>query len=365
MSKRRFVSESSAFAGAFAGIVMLLRAGPMADGARAGLSLCSGLVVPTLFPFMALSIFLCESPASETLGRMMSPLTRLLRLPKSCGSILLAAAIGGYPSAAKCVSAAVKNGRLDRDTAGRMLTFCVNAGPPFLVSAVGTGIFGSTATGLVLLASQIASALVIGIAGALFAKGRHTGEAPCPAYPSLSACAVHSVSSAAGAAFNMCAFIVIFSALAGLAEPLTSLLLGGGGIPAALTAGFFEVTAGCAACGGLRGYAGPVAAAAIASFSGISVMFQTAGATEGSGVSLRGFLISRPLHAALTALICRALLGLFPETVESLSRFESGVPYALSVSAPAFVSLLCMLSLFLLSLVPQNSKYSIEKDCVI
>lgn len=342
--------------------MLLLRAGPAADGARAGLSLCAGLVVPSLFPFMALSIFICESPASRFFGRLTAPITKLLRLPESAGAVLLAAAVGGYPSAAKCLAEAVKSGAMERRTAERMLSFCVNAGPPFLISAVGVGIFGSASIGAVLLAAQAVSAILIAAVGALMSKESPPSENATRDYPPISVCATRAVTLAAGAAFNMCAFIVIFSSALELLRAAGAFdMFSGSPLALALSSGFFEVTSGCALCAGLPGYAGPVAAAALASFSGVSVMGQIAGAVEGSGIDLRAFLLSRLPHAALSAALCRLLLGLFPEAVESLARFGGGVSPSTSVSAPAVVSLLCMTALFLLSLIPENSKYSIEK----
>jgi hypothetical protein len=47
-----------------------------------------------------------------------------------------------------------------------------------------------------------------------------------------------------------------------------------------------------------------------------------AGILEGSGIRLGKFLLSRPLHGALTAAFCWILLRIFPEAVESAVSFD-------------------------------------------
>ena len=141
------------------GIVLLFNSGALSNGIRRGLSLCSGAVIPSLFPFMALSVFICKSYAADFFSAALRPVTKFLKLPESAGGILLAAAIGGYPAAAKCINDAVLCGTLTQKTGARMLTFCVNPGPPFLIAAVGGAMLGSIKAGLMLFFAQLFSLL--------------------------------------------------------------------------------------------------------------------------------------------------------------------------------------------------------------
>ena len=131
------------------GIVLLFSSGALSDGIRRGLSLCSGAVIPSLFPFMALSVFICKSYAADFFSAALRPVTKFLKLPESAGGILLAAEIGGYPAAAKCINDSVLCGTLTQKTGARMLTFCVNPGPPFLIAAVGGAMLGSIVLGMI------------------------------------------------------------------------------------------------------------------------------------------------------------------------------------------------------------------------
>ena len=259
MSKKSFLTALCAVSLC---AILLFSGTNLSEGIRRGLFLCSYSVIPALFPFMALSVFICRSSAAEFFSKLFRPITKLLKIPENCGGILLAAAIGGYPAAAKCINDSVCGGFLDRKTASIMLCFCVNAGPPFLISAVGIGVFGSIRTGFLLFAAQFLSSAIIAVLLSCFSKKPETcREHYSTIYRSNSALIVESIISAAESCFRMCAFIVIAcgileisfgGAVFGFAEnkPLLK----------AIFSGFFEITAGVFSCAEIEGLASVIAA---------------------------------------------------------------------------------------------------------
>ena len=58
-----------------------------------------------------------------------------------------------------------------------MLRFCVNAGPAFIISAVGAGMMGSVRMGAVLFAAHILASLLLGIGGRIW-DGRSRKNEP-------------------------------------------------------------------------------------------------------------------------------------------------------------------------------------------
>ena len=70
-------------------------------------------------------------------------MTRLLRLPDAAAPVLLASMIGGDPTGAQAVLSFTEAGRLEAQDASRLLRCSVNAGPAFVVIAVGERMFGS------------------------------------------------------------------------------------------------------------------------------------------------------------------------------------------------------------------------------
>jgi UDP-N-acetylmuramyl pentapeptide phosphotransferase/UDP-N-acetylglucosamine-1-phosphate transferase len=89
---------------------------------------------------------------------------------------------------------------------------------------------------------------------------------------------------------------------------------------------------------------------------GISVILQVAAVTEESKIPLFPFLVSRFFHAGLTAILLRIFLIFSKEDVSAFAFKSGNYEAVLSASAPAAVSLLCMASLFLLSIVPPKSE---------
>lgn len=338
--------------------MLLFKSSEMSDGIRRGLFLCSYSVVPALFPFMALSVFICKSKAADFFCGILRPLTSFLKIPASCGGILLSAIIGGYPSAAKCINDYVIDGIIDRKTGARMLCFSVNAGPSFLISALGTTVFGNFRVGIFLFCAQFISAAIIAFILSLFYKKQISETKPLRLpRKSNSVCAVESVISASESCFRMCAFIVLAS---GVLETVFdgSLFRSFSGSPVfeAVFSGFFEVTSGAFACGKIEGQTGVILAGAIASFSGISAMLQVAAITDESEIPLFPFIVSRFSHAAITAFILWIFLLFSGETAEVFSFGTEKLDAVFYSSAPAAVSLFCMASLFLLSVVPPESE---------
>ena len=88
--------------------------------AAQGIALCTATVIPSLFPFFVLSIYLTGNLSG---GSGYLP-------------ILLSGFLGGYPVGAQAVTENWKTGRISRETANKMLMFCSQAGPSFLFGMV-------------------------------------------------------------------------------------------------------------------------------------------------------------------------------------------------------------------------------------
>ena len=240
-----------------------------AEGAREGLLLCAHVVIPTLFPFMAVAGFLALSGVGDILAWPLLPVTRyLFKLPDEAAGAVLMSFVGGYPAGAKTVATLVEQRRLGAQHAARMLCYCVNAGPSFLVSAVGSAIYGSPQAGWILLVAQIVASVAVGI---IVSWGKPVPKASSrQESTAMSVAFVSAVTSAATAMIAACAFIVFFSVASemvgllftvGEASPLYLLIIG-----------LLEVTKGCAESIHVGGPVGFGLAAFFVSFGGFSIM---------------------------------------------------------------------------------------------
>ncbi len=344
------------------GAALLALPGTVSKGIASGLRACGGVIIPALFPFMVLSGFVTLSPVGEQLSRPLAPITtKLLRLPKDLGGVVLMSFIGGYPVGARAISNLLRQGRISAQTAARMLVVCANPGPSFVIGAVGLLVLGSPQAGVALFAAQAFSALLLGWLFGRRAK-EPAANLPPATYPALSAAFVEAVRGAAMGMVVICGFVLLFSAViallgvGGLLGRLSDWAAAAtlGLIPADLLAcalaGMLEVTYGTLLCAALPGRWAQLLVPFLLAFGSVSVMCQVAACFEGQRVDLRPFVISRFLHGLLTAGLAQPLLAFAPKASPVLLPGDRPLPYVNPSTLPATLLLIGMMSVLLLAL---------------
>lgn len=154
-----------------AACVLLIFPAAAAAGARNGIDYCLQILVPSLYPFMVLSVFVVKSGLSEKIGRLAQrPFRALLKLPGNTAATILMSMIGGYPTGARSIAALYEAGSITESQASRMLCFCVNSGPAFVISAVGAGFLRCPQAGWILFASQISASMLLSLVSGITAK---------------------------------------------------------------------------------------------------------------------------------------------------------------------------------------------------
>ena len=119
------------------------------------------------------------------------------------------ALLGGYPTGAKMLNELYENGRISKDKAMLMLNCCINAGPAFIISAVGTGVFNSKTVGTVLFLSHIMSSLVL----ALFISRKYDKNNQTQLKlkrVSLTDAFINSTAQASSAVMSICFYVILF-----------------------------------------------------------------------------------------------------------------------------------------------------------
>ena len=278
-----------------------------AEGARAGLTLCAGVVVPSLLPFLILSGLAAALGLPALLAEKLAAVWRLLRVPPVCAAPLLLGLLGGYPVGATALAALVKSGDLSPEEAARALPWCSNTGPGFIVGFAGAGVFGSVRVGLLLYLCHVLAALIL----AFFGGNRRAFaplSRPFSVESSLAEALPEAVRSAAMNMVCICAYVVFFSVL--------SCLLRAAGLHfSPLAAGILELSQGVAALRGMP--ASPCAAALCAfllGFGGLSVHCQVLYAMAGTDVKCARHFAGRILHGLISALLAFLLFTMLPQT---------------------------------------------------
>ena len=90
-------------------LAMILDSRTALQGASQGVELCLTAVIPSLLPFLCLSMALTQRLFSKRLP-LFGVIGRLFGIPKGAEILLLPALLGGYPAGAACIAQAANRG---------------------------------------------------------------------------------------------------------------------------------------------------------------------------------------------------------------------------------------------------------------
>ena len=294
-----------------------------AEAVVLALRLCAASIIPALFPFFVLSGLLQGLGAACLLGRVMRrPMRRLFGLSGEACLPFIIGLTGGYPLGAAAAAGLVRSGAVSAREGERMLPFCNNTGPAFIIGAAGCGVFGSAGAGAALYAVHILAAVLTGL---IFSAGRRYTPAPLfreeAALCSPASVLTQSVKSAGASCLNVCCFVVFFSVVRAMSDEW-GLFSGTAGyicthfglelrLVRALLTGILELGGGIASMSGLSGSPVNLAAASfMLGFGSLSVHCQTLAAVAGTDMKCARHFAGRILHGLLSALITYLLFSL-------------------------------------------------------
>ena len=301
------------------------------EAARSGLSLCGNVIIPSLFPFFVLSSLVVELGLAGYLGRLLEGVMYpLFRVNGACASAVALGFIGGYPVGARTALSLYQKGMCTRVEAQRLLAFCNNSGPAFILGVVGAGVFASSRAGVLIYLAHAAASLCVGLLFRFYGR-REEARAPKRASPCIratrfTAAFTGSVKDALSSTLNICAFVVFFLVVvrlltrSGLLTALSALLaalfapLGFDQMWAQrLLTGILEMTSGVYTLSGEGTLTGRLSMAAfLLGWAGISVHCQVLSFLGGSGLSAGTYLVGKFLHGILSALFTGVLAAHIP-----------------------------------------------------
>ena len=327
-------------------------------GAKDGLTLCFNVIVPSLFPFFVLSSLVVDLGLAAYLGRALEGLMRpLFRVSGSCAAAVALGFIGGYPVGARTALQLYQQGLCTRTEAERLLAFCNNSGPAFILGVVGAGVFGDSRVGLLLYLTHALASLLVGL---LFRFYGGRGERRAPSVRpkpiqtvTLPAAFTGAVTRSLQSTLNICAFVVFFAVVLRLlaaygvlsgAAALLSLAGFEGEWAKRLVAGLLELSSGVASHRGGTELAGRVSMAAfMLGWAGLSVHCQVLSFLVDSGLSARVYLAGKLCHGLIAAALTWGLTRLSPlsapvadylvEQTESLAALDFSTALAASTLA--------------------------------
>ena len=302
--------------------VLIVSSGAAAEACRRGISVCLELIIPSLFPFFVLSLMLNRLGLPSALGHVLTPLAaRIYGVSGAGASALIIGLLGGYPLGAAYIADMRRSGAVSVGECERLLAFCNNSGPAFLIGAIGGGVFGSARVGVLLYLVHVLSALLTG----LFFRGKNACTESQPILldsEDIAASLPECVKQAAVSLVNVCAFVVFFTVLAGVLDSGGAVSLLCGSISAhfgwelhftrALLMGILELGSAAGAMQGLAVTPHNLAlAACLVGWGGVSVHMQTAAVLNGTNIKGALHFAGRLISAAAAAVLAYALGILF------------------------------------------------------
>ncbi len=333
----------SVFAVFSAGFILLRFSSYSAEGVKKGMDICMKSLIPSLYPFMILTNYYALSGPSGIRAGLTDRLCHaVFRLPGCTAAVILFSFIGGLPVGAKMAVSLYERGLISEQQCSRLLCFCVNPGPAFVISAVGMNMLGSEKTGVIIYTSLIISSVIIGIASRYFSGGdeAYISSAAEEKKALKSAPIEEAVKKSSKALFGICGWVVAFSCINEIAVNLN--------LSDAVKTFFLcvsEMTAGSITAS--EGFNAPIVAAVIG-FSGFCGHLQLIGEIRKVRLKYKYFLVSRIINSGLSAVICSFLMKCFPVAEETFSVGVKPVGGENSGSAVLSALMLLMAVLFLI-----------------
>lgn len=279
-------------------LILIFDSNRALEGARSGVELCIRTVIPSLFPFLVLSMPLTSSHGNHN-AYLLQLLGKGLGIPGTCESILIPAFLGGYPVGAKCVSDFYLKKQISKKEAQRLLSFCSNAGPAFLFGIV-SGFFPTQTMVWILWFIHILSAA---LTSAAIPAGRSVHNL---SHSQPTAQTISTIWSAAKAMCLICCWVILFRILITFLNAWFLWML-----PQwlqTLFTGILELTNGCCELILIQDIKLRfVVCSCTLAFGGICVLFQTISVIQ--GLSIGSYIRGKLIQTAFSFLLSCAVIG--------------------------------------------------------
>lgn len=299
---------------------LLLYPAQAVSAAKDGVELCLNVILPSLFPFFVLSTLCVELGLIRGLGRLTEKLMRpLFRVNGACSGAFLLGIVGGYPVGARTAISLYEKRQCTKAEAERLLSFCNNSGPAFILGVVGAGIFSSSSAGLWLYGAHVLASILVGLIFRFYGDSSTGPASSLPPFASpqpFSEAFTGAIKNAFSSTLNICAFVIFFTVvirllfLTGVITYLSGFfawLLKDFGVSnmavESILSGLIEMTSGVWSLRDMASSLGSrlCMAAFILGWAGLSVHCQVLSFIGSSGLSTKTYFFGKLLHGAISA----------------------------------------------------------------
>jgi len=277
-------------------------------GASEGIRLCEEVIIPSLLPILIISTLIINSKAETALEKLFGTVfEKMLRLPRASAGAIILGMICGYPSGAVLTCRLYEKGLIEENEAERIMHFNLCGGFAFIITAVGTVVYGNTKTGVILLLINILSAVIIMLFDSV-GKKKPLELKSSRNYAHITEALPEAVETSVKAILTMSAYIILFSAFSSIIS-----------IPSFLMP-IIEITNGV--CNNEL----PLEYCAFfLSFGGLCVHLQLFGFLKKMKIKYVKFLVYRIVAGLLSFGIAKLYIAAFPQSEEVFSNISSPI----------------------------------------
>ena len=276
-----------------------------------GLSAWATSVLPSVLPFMFFTKVLSSLDVMQTLTRPFSPASKFLfKTPPISIYAFFMAIMSGYPVGSKMVADLYLQGKITKEEAFKMSSFCSTSGPMFIIGAVGVGMFKNQTIGYVLFLSHVLGAILNGLLFRnLKIKENNTNNSDendtqqsSQAKTDVSEIVLNSTLSILSVGCIITIFFIVIECFSPLLSFLPENLR-------FLVEGCIEITKGCIDIDTLKNiHIATIFASFVISFGGISTVLQSLTMLSKLKMPAKLFVFQKICHAVFSCLITIILL---------------------------------------------------------
>ncbi len=323
------------------------------DGAISGILLCGRVIIPSLFPFVMCIMYIVNSGILNSFEKLSVFKRQKKPFSTELCFIVILSFIGGYPIGAKLLNNSVVMGRISAKKAGNMLNYCINAGPAFIVSAIGSGILGSKELGIILLLSHIFAGVILILISNHKNDYSHNEIENKINRINPADNFVKSVADASATVLSICSFVILFSAVNAYIQFFSqnSAVLRTLGL-------VLEITNGVAIAKNIY------IIAFLLGFGGISVWCQILSVSNNIAVNFNKFIIFRFLHGTLSVVFTAIFLKFLGSELYVFSNIKTPIFSYFHSSGAIGFSLLILDIVFIISVSTKKYVGKITEDMI-
>lgn len=294
-------------------VLIILRSEYIMHYARNALLMCYEFIIPSLFPFFVCSGLLIYSGFGSVLAKasefFMKPVFNIA--PAGAAAFVLGI-ISGFPLGAVTAVQLYECGAISKSETERLLSFCCNSGPLFLIGTVGTALYGKISYGIIIYIIHILSSVIVGILFGFYGRNKHS--APKKKLKtneiSLSEVFVNSLSDASKNILMVCFSIIFFASISQTVISLFHL----SPVIDAIASGLCEFSTGTLKISllDISLLKKLILTSFIIGFSGISIHIQVTAITAKAHLSLVPYILGKFLHGIISAAFTAVILVISP-----------------------------------------------------